>query len=229
MDKTFLFTRVVQYLILLLGITVHEAAHAWSAARRGDMTSTLLGRASLNPLRHIDPLGSVLLPFLLLALGGPVFGWGRPTPVVVKNLKNPWRDDILVTASGAIANLLLSFAATVGLSIAVHQLGPSAREAASLTLVQQFEPAGHLAGFPIVFTLVRAAYINAFLALFHLIPLPPLDGGQIALALLPADWAEKWAALKPYGFTVAIFLAICPVLTVLLLPFAVILNLVIQL
>ncbi|MEA2692975.1 MAG: hypothetical protein QOJ16_2362, partial [Acidobacteriota bacterium] len=136
MDKTFLFTRIVQYLILLLGITVHEAAHAWSAARRGDVTSTLLGRASLNPLRHIDPLGSVLLPFLLLALGGPVFGWGRPTPVVVKNLKNPWRDDILVTASGAIANLLLSFAATVGLSIAVHQLGPSAREAASLTLVQ---------------------------------------------------------------------------------------------
>jgi Zn-dependent protease len=174
-------------------------------------------------------MGSVLLPFLLLALGGPVFGWGRPTPVVVRNLKDPWRDDIVVTASGAVANLLLSLAATVGLGIAVHQLGAPARQAASYILIQQISQAGHLPGFPVVFTLLQAAYINAFLALFHLIPLPPLDGGQIALALLPSDWAEKWAALRPYGFMVGIFLGICGVLTVLLLPFAIFLNLVIQL
>jgi Zn-dependent protease len=229
MDRTALFTRAVQFLILLLGISVHEATHAWMAARRGDPTATLLGRATLNPLRHLDPLGSVLLPLLLLALGGPVFGWGRPTPVVVKNLKDPWRDDLVVTASGAIANLLLSAVATVALAFAVHQLGAPARQAATYTLLHQFPEAAHLAGFPIVFTLVQAAYINAFLALFHLIPLPPLDGGQIALLLLPADWADRWAALKPYGFMVAIFLGVCGVLTLLMFPMAVVLSLVIQL
>lgn len=233
MDTTVFFTRGIQYLVLLLGISLHEAAHAWVAGRRGDPTATLLGRASLNPLRHLDPVGSVLLPFLLLAFGPvfgwPVFGWGRPTPVVVKNLKNPWRDDIVVTASGSVANLLLAGLSTVGLAVAVHVLGPQARQAAYFTLVQQLGPASRLAGFPLVFTLVQAAYLNAFLALFHLLPLPPLDGGQIALALLPSDWAEKYSRLRPYGFMMGIFLAVFGVLTVLLLPFAVVLNIVIQL
>jgi len=237
MDTNILFIRGVQYLLLLLGISVHEATHAWMAARRGDPTAAVLGRVSLNPLRHLDPVGSVLLPFLLLAFGPlfawpvfgwPVFGWGRPTPVVVKNLKNPWRDDIVITASGAAANLLLALLATVGLSIAVHQLGQEARQAAYLTLLQQLGPAGRLAGFPVVFTLVQAAYVNAFLALFHLLPFPPLDGGQIALALLPSDWAEKYAALRPYGFSMGIFLGVCGFLSLLLLPFAVVLNLVTQ-
>ncbi|HZF07354.1 MAG TPA: site-2 protease family protein [Thermoanaerobaculia bacterium] len=238
MDSNILFIRGVQYLLLLLGISLHEAAHAWTAARRGDVTAALLGRASLNPLRHLDPVGSVLLPFLLLAFGPlfawpvfgwPVFGWGRPTPVVVKNLKNPWRDDILVTASGAAANLLLACLATVGLSIAVHVLGPQARQAAYLTLLQQLGPASRLAGFPVVFTLVQAAYVNAFLALFHLLPFPPLDGGQIALSLLPTDWAERYSRLRPYGFSLGIFLGVCGILSVLLLPFAIVLNLVAQL
>jgi Zn-dependent protease len=229
MDSTVLFTGAVQYLILLLGISLHEAAHAWVAARRGDVTATLLGRASLNPLRHLDPLGSVLLPGLLLALGAPVFGWGRPTPVVVKNLKDPWRDDLLVTAAGSLANLLLSAVATVGLLFAVHHFGLPARQAATYTLARQFPEAAHLAGFPIVFTLVQAANINAFIALFHLLPLPPLDGGQIVLLLLPADWAEKWERLKPYGFLVGIFLGVCGVLNLLMLPFTLILSVVIQL
>ncbi len=229
MDGTVLFTGAVQYLILLLGISLHEASHAWLAARRGDPTASLLGRASLNPLRHLDPLGSVLLPALLLAFGVPVFGWGRPTPVVVKNLKDPWRDDLQVTAAGSLANLLLALAATVGLVIAVHSLGPPAREAANSTLLRQFPQAAHLAGFPIVFTLVQAVYINGLLALFNLIPLPPLDGGQIVLLLLPVDWAEKWEKLKPYGFLIAIFLGVSPVLNLLMLPLVVVLTLVIRL
>ncbi|HXO19801.1 MAG TPA: site-2 protease family protein, partial [Thermoanaerobaculia bacterium] len=119
-------------------------------------------------------------------------------------------------------------AATVALVIAVHVLGPAAQQAATLTILAQFKKAGALAGFPLVFTLVELAYINAFLGLFNMIPLPPLDGGQIALYLLPPDWAAKYAALRPYGFTIGIFLAVCGVLTVLLLPFSAFLNLVVS-
>jgi Zn-dependent protease len=228
MDTTVLFTRGVQYLILLLGISLHEAAHAWAAARRGDSTAMLLGRASLNPLRHLDPLGSIFLPFLLIAFGFPVFGWGRPTPVVVRNLRDPWRDDIRVTAAGSIANLLLAGAATVALALAVHRLGGAGHDVAFLTLLQRFAAAGNLPGFPLLFTLVEIVCINTFLALFHLLPLPPLDGGQILLALMPPDWAERYAALRPYGFLLGIFLGVG--LSVLLLPFLIVfLNLVAQL
>jgi Zn-dependent protease len=231
MDPNQLFTAAVQFLLLLLAISVHEAAHAWTADRCGDPTARGLGRVSLNPLRHADPIGSVLFPGLLLAFGMPVFGWGRPTPVVDSNLRRPGRDDILVLASGSVANAVLAGIATVGLAIAIHQLGPEARRAGLLTLLPHFSDsskAGALEGFPVIFTLVRMATLNAFLAVFNLIPLPPLDGGQIALQLLPPDWGAKLAEIRRYGFMIGIFLAL-GVVPLVLLPFYGILSLVINL
>jgi Zn-dependent protease len=229
MDTTQLFTGAVQILIVLLAVTAHEAAHAFAARRLGDPTAALLGRASLNPLHHLDPIGSILVPLVLVFLGLPVFGWGRPTPVLVHNFARPRRDDMLVTAAGAFANSFLAVLATVVLPFAAAALGPQARQAGELTIFRQFQQAGALAGFPVVFTLLQIAYINAFLTVFNLIPVPPLDGGQILLHLMPPDWAPRYAAVRPYGFAVGIFLAVVGVVTVVLVPFTVFLNLLLHL
>jgi Zn-dependent protease len=236
MSTTLIFTVVIQMLLLLLSISAHEAAHAWVADRCGDSTSRLLGRVSLNPLRHLDPFGSVMLPLLLVGLPllapgtqMPVFGWGRPPVVLVKNLRRPYWNALMVSAAGPAVNLLLAGLATVAVGIAAAVAGGDARKAALATLLGQIDDgSGRLAGFPVMFTLVRLATINAFLAAFHLLPLPPLDGGQIALQMLPADWAEKLAVLRPYGLMIGMALAMLWVVPLLVLPFHIILLLVIN-
>jgi Zn-dependent protease len=168
----------------------------------------------------MDLLGSVLLPLLLMAFRAPLFGWGRPAPVVPQNLRRPGRDDILVAAAGPFANALLAAAAAVATVVAVHVLGEEeARRAAFWALAQKTEGVTDLPAFPVMFTLVRMATINAFLMVFNLIPLPPLDGGQIALQLLPPDWAARLAAVRPYGLMIGVALAVSHLVTVLLLPF----------
>jgi Zn-dependent protease len=236
MGTTLMFTVVVQLLLLLLSISAHEAAHAWVAARCGDATARLLGRVSLNPLRHLDPFGSVLLPLLLAGLPllnpmlqVPVFGWGRPPLVLARNLRRPYWNSLLISGAGPAVNLLLAGLATVAVGIAATILGGDARKAAMATLVYQIDDGtGRLAGFPLMFTLVRLATINAFLAVFNLLPVPPLDGGQIALQTLPVDWAEKLAGLRPYGLMIGMALAMLWVVPLLVLPFHLILLLVIN-
>ncbi|HEV2844768.1 MAG TPA: site-2 protease family protein [Thermoanaerobaculia bacterium] len=227
MDSNFLFAALVQILLLWLAVTIHEAAHAWTASLCGDDTARDLGRTSLNPLRHLDPLGSLLFPGLQMAFGFPVFGWGRPTPVADTRLRRPGRAPIFVLASGSIANLFLVAAATIAIVIMVRVLGPEARQAALLSLMHA-PGAEKLSSFPVMFTLVRLASINVFVAAFHLIPLPPLDGGQIVLYLLPPDWAERLAAIRPYGFMIGVLAAV-GILPFVLLPFYGILGLVINL
>jgi Zn-dependent protease len=229
MDTHLLFTTGVQFLLLLLSVSIHEAAHAWAADLCGDPTARSLGRTSLNPARHFDPIGTLLFPALLLGLNVPFFfGWGRPTPVVDKNLRRPGRDDLLIVSAGSFANLLLVAVATIGIMVAILILGPEARQAGFLTLVHQTKEAEALSGFPLLFTLVRLATINAFLAVFNLIPLPPFDGGQIAIHLLPPDWSAKLSALRPYGFIIGIALALVA-LPFALAPFYGVLGLVINL
>ena len=217
MTPDFLFSALVQVLLLWLAISIHEAAHAWAASRCGDATARELGRLSLNPLRHLDPLGSVLFPSLLLAFGWPLFGWGRTTPVVAKNLRRPFWHDLLVIAAGPAANLLVAGAATVAIVATLQAVGTEGREAAFQAL---FPPTGgaKAGSFPLMFTLVRLAVINAGLAVFNLIPLPPLDGGQIALHLLPPDWSARLAAVRPYGFMIGVLAAVglVPLLVVIL-------------
>jgi Zn-dependent protease len=219
MDANAIFIVGVQLLLLWLSISAHEAGHAWMADLCGDPTARLLGRLTLNPLRHFDLLGCLLFPALLLVAGAPIpiFGWGRPTPVQEKNLRRPGRDDVLVLAAGSGVNVLLAGLATVGILVAVPAMGEEARRAGFLALLFKTDEAAALAGFPLMFTLVRMATINAFLAVFNLIPLPPMDGGQIAMHLLPPDWAARLAAVRPYGFMIGIAVALLG-LPLLLVP-----------
>jgi Zn-dependent protease len=203
MTPNLVFIAAVQLLLLLLAVSVHGAAQAWMAARCGDPTASGLGATSLNPLRHFDVLGSLLFPALLMAFPFPVFGWGRPLPVVDANLRRPGWDGILVAVAGPAANLLLCAAASVALIVSVHVLGEEARLTAYASLTYPLGAPEKLgASFPIMFTLLRMASINACVAAFQLLPLPPLDGGQIALRLLPPDWAARLAAVRPYGFII---------------------------
>ncbi len=218
MDTTFVFTAVIQLLLLLLSISAHEAAHAWLADRCGDPTARLLGRVSLNPLRHLDPVGSVLLPVMMVILGPPLFGWGRPPLVMPKNLRRPFWNSMWIAAAGPLANVALMLMALAAIAVAAPLLGAGAHQAA---LASVFEPitdaSARLPGFPLMFTLTRLAIINALLAMFNLMPLPPLDGGHIALQVLPADWAMKLAGIVHYGRIIGV------VLTLVAMPFLLVL------
>ena len=229
LDPDVVITAVVQVLILLMAISVHEAAHAWTALRCGDSTAYEQGRVSLNPLRHVDLFGSLLVPAILAFSGGPVFGWAKPTPVRISRLGNPHRDHLLVTAAGPVSNLLLATFALVGLAACLSILGEEGGATATASLIRDFEAASESPSFPIVFTLVQMAFLNGFLALFNLLPIPPLDGGQIVLQLLPPEWATRYSALQPYGFMIVLGLAILNLLVVLVVPVYVIIALVISL
>jgi Zn-dependent protease len=174
----------IGFAVLLISLTIHEAAHAWTADRLGDPTARMLGRVSLNPLVHIDWIGTVLLPILASISGLPLIGWAKPVPVNTRNLRHPRRDFMLVAAAGPISNLLQAFVAaavlrfTLGAVTGADQVGP-------------------------VYTaLFLAVYVNLLLAFFNLIPVPPLDGGNVLLGLLPPRLALSYGQLRQYGFIV---------------------------
>lgn len=170
---------------VLLAITLHEAAHGFVAHHFGDDTAWQLGRVSLNPLRHIDPFGTLLLPALLLLTHAPfLFGYAKPVPVKFGQLRNPRRDMIWVAAAGPVMNLALATAA----ALLLHTVG--------------FLPAG-IAQW-VLRNLVNAIGINVILAVFNLIPLPPLDGGRVAVGILPDVLAAPLARLAPYGMWIVI-------------------------
>jgi Zn-dependent protease len=219
-DGQRIFAAGVEYLLLLLSLSAREAFKAWTAELCGDSTSRLLGRVSLNPLRHLDFVGSVFLPLLQLVLsfffpGGPgILGWGRPAPVLEKNLREPYRDNLLIASAGPFCSFVLSLLGVVALFVAVRITGEPGKQAAHSALFRQWEGAG-ASHFPLMFTLGGLVTVNTFLTLFHLIPLPRLDGGQIALHLLPPDWAAKLAAIQPIGFMIGLALALLVVVAVL--------------
>jgi Zn-dependent protease len=179
---------------VLLAITFHEGAHALVARLRGDDTASQLGRVTLNPLKHIDPFGTVLLPGLLLLARAPfLFGYAKPVPVNVRKLHHPRIDGMLVAAAGPAMNLALAFAAAV----ALHAV-PLAPATAGEWLEANLD---------------NAIILNVGLALFNLIPLPPLDGGRIVTGLLPRPLATPYARLEPYGMTILIgLLLLLPIL-----------------
>lgn len=229
LDPNTLIAAGVQILILLLAISCHEAAHAWTALKFGDRTAFEAGRVSLNPLRHLDIFGSVLVPGILALSGGPVFGWAKPTPVRLARLSNPRRDHLLVTLAGPGANLFLAALGLAALGLALSALGPEAGATATASLMRDFETAAKGSSFPLVFTLVQVAFLNGFLAIFNLLPIPPLDGGQIVLQLLPPDWAERFSAVRRYGFMIVLGLAVLNILWVIVIPVLVVISVVIGL
>jgi len=186
---------VIPFAIVLGSLTVHEAAHAWSADRLGDPTARMLGRLSLNPIVHIDPIGTILLPLVAVFSNLPIIGWAKPVPVNVGRLRNPRRDFMLVAAAGPASNLLLALLGAIAIRVG---LGPDV-----LT-------SGH--------PLVQLVLINVLLALFNLVPVPPLDGGNVLAGLLPASAAEVFVRLRPYGFLVLYALVLTDVLSMLIMP-----------
>ena len=175
----------IAFIVLLFSLTIHEMAHAWTADRLGDPTARLRGRVSLNPLVHADPIGTVLFPLLALISGFPLIGWAKPVPVDVRNLRRGRRDFVLVAAAGPSSNLVMAVAAAILL-----QLTP-------VTPVTLGEP-NVTAPLASLFSL--AMRINVLLAIFNMIPIPPLDGGNVLSGLLPEGLAIAFNRIRPYGF-----------------------------
>jgi len=186
---------------VLLAITVHETAHGWVARRFGDRTAEMLGRLTLNPLKHVDPVGTILVPALMLLLPvGFVFGWAKPVPVDWRNFKHPKQDMAWVAVAGPASNLLMALAWALAARIAMS-----------------LPPDGwvHL---PLLLMGVAGMLINTILMVLNLLPLPPLDGGRVLTGLLPEPYAYKFARIEPYGFLILIVLLMTGILGGLLGP-----------
>lgn len=188
-----LFQAAALIVPLILAIVFHEIAHGWTARALGDPTAAEQKRLSLNPLRHVDPVGTILVPGALKLMGAPVFGWARPVPVNAMRLRNPRRDMMLVGAAGPAMNLLLALIGAVALGLLVRSQSGA-------------EPAG-LAQF-LAENLVNFLLINVFLALFNLLPLPPFDGSHIVEGLLPERAALAYRRLRPLGFPLMLVLLV---------------------
>jgi Zn-dependent protease len=179
---------------LLLAVVCHEVSHGWVAYKLGDPTAAMLGRLTLNPIPHIDPIGTVLLPGLLLVTGSPfLFGYAKPVPISVRNLRNPARDAVYVAAAGPVTNFLLAVASALLLALLVRtvDLGGAGGE-----------PQGFAVAGPVAEMAYRSIVVNVVLAVFNLLPIPPLDGGRVAVGLLPGELGRMLAQVEPFGFLI---------------------------
>ena len=180
-------TLLIDAVALIVGIVIHESAHALAAYVLGDKTARSRGRVSLNPLAHIDPFGTVLLPLLMLAAGGPVFAFAKPVPVYLNNLKHPKRDELLVALAGPLSNALLALAAAL---IGYVLLPPLAGQALMSLLYDLFS---------FFMTLIG---VNLSLAFFNLIPLPPLDGSSILVPFLKEKALREYYRIQQYAMPI---------------------------
>lgn len=183
---------IISLFVLLLAVIIHEVAHGYMADRLGDPTARVLGRLTLNPIPHIDPVGSIIVPLVMLISGtGFIFGWAKPVPFDPFNLRNPRRDAALISLAGPLANLLLAIISSLVLHILI-----------SFNLIW----------FGLIFgsLLQRIIVINVVLAIFNLVPIHPLDGFKIVGGILPKEYARQWYELEPYGM-IFLLLMIFPV------------------
>ena len=175
----------ISFVVLLFSLTVHEMAHAWTADRLGDPTARLLGRVSLNPIVHADIIGTVVFPLVSMVSGAMLIGWAKPVPVNLRYLRHPRRDYMLVAAAGPVSNLIL--AAFAALLLAIVPISPQTLGESNVSV-------------PIAKLLSGLVYLNVLLAVFNMLPIPPLDGGNVLAGLLPPNLAELFNKVRPYGF-----------------------------
>ena len=184
---------------VLLAITVHEAAHGYAAKHFGDKTAYFLGRITLNPIKHIDPIGTVVIPGMLLLLSAPfLFGWAKPVPVNFSNLNNPKKDMMWVALAGPASNLVMAIIWAISLGL--------------------FKSSGASYALFVIGMAQVGIMINLVLMLLNLLPIPPLDGGRMAVSLLPSPWSYKLASIERYGMFILIFLIVSGLLSAILLP-----------
>jgi len=191
----------MSYVVLLFSLSVHESAHAWTAFRQGDPTARSLGRISLNPLVHIDVIGTVVMPLLMIFTGLPLLGWAKPTPVDPRNFRHLRRGQIVVAGAGPASNMVLALLCTAGLFLAVRALPGPLREQ------------------PIVVLLSMGVQLNVLLAAFNLVPLPPLDGSHVVEWALPNGMGHRYmATIAPYGAFILLALVMSGALWTVLSP-----------
>ena len=201
MDQLTIIQKIAVWVLpVIFAITVHEVAHGWVAKKYGDNTAAMLGRLTLNPIKHIDLLGTIIIPGLLLITGtGFIFGWAKPVPVDARNFKKPLHDMAIVALAGPISNILMAIAwallARVGVTI-----GTSAETVA----------------LPLIYMGIAGISINLVLALINLLPIPPLDGSRVLTGLLPHRLAWQYNQLERYGFIILLILLYTKILNVIL-------------
>jgi Zn-dependent protease len=200
-ELNFVQQLAVWALPVLFAITVHEVAHGWVARRLGDPTAMMLGRLTLNPLKHIDPMGTVIIPILLMWAGGVIFGWAKPVPVTMENLKHPKRDMALVAMAGPGSNLLMAVIWAILMKLAL--ILPATLATLSLPLT-------YMAG--------AGVTVNTMLLILNLIPVPPLDGSRIVAGILPDKMAWRYGRLESYGLIILLALMVSGVLGKLVGP-----------
>ncbi|PPC81297.1 MAG: site-2 protease family protein [Methylotenera sp.] len=204
MELTIIQKIAVYALPVIFAITVHEAAHGYVAKYFGDMTAFNAGRITLNPIKHIDPLGTILLPALTIMLGGVLFGWAKPVPVDFGRLRHPKKDMLWVAAAGPASNFVMAL-----FWVFVLKYAGFAPEAFT---------------YPLALMAKAGVTINVILMVLNLLPLPPLDGGRIAVSLLPYRFARPFANLEPYGFVILIVLLFTGILGGILMPLVSMVN-----
>ena len=192
-----------QAIVFLFAICVHESAHAWMADRCGDPTAKMLGRISMNPLKHIDPIGTILLPLIALISGVGIFGWAKPTPVTAANFRRPVWGDILTTVAGPVSNFLLVIGSLITLMV-IAVLSPVGHQL--IGNIARGNPSGpDSILFPIVVLLYIAIDLNLLLGIFNLFPIPPLDGSHIVRHLLPAPLLRIYDSMGIIGLALLFF------------------------
>jgi Zn-dependent protease len=190
---------LVAFVILISSLTFHEAAHAWTANRLGDPTARLLGRLTLNPAVHVDVIGTIVFPLVAMITGFPLIGWAKPVPVDTRNLGHPRRDFAIVAAAGPISNLIL---AAIGAAVFTIWSADASSETREL----------------IATGLLRFVLLNVLLAVFNMIPVPPLDGGNILMGIVPESAAHMIDKLRPWGFVLLYALMLSGVLAAIIFP-----------
>jgi Zn-dependent protease len=213
-----IITLIISLFVLLFAITIHEASHGWAAYKFGDYTAYSMGRITLNPIAHIDLIGTILFPLLLVIIGAPPFGWAKPVPVNPLNLRNPRRDNLWISAAGPASNLTvgaLSLLAIVLLKLISPGVAVFLR---SFLLGRGNLPPGFYPLEGLALILFYGVLVNTYLAVFNLIPVPPLDGSGVLMGFLSPEAAQTYDRIRPYGFLIVMGLIYLGLLQIIIRP-----------